>query len=565
MRNRRLHDALRDFALEAAALLTADVQAGAELSFDVDETGGRRSVLYSYRPLTGEFIAPRWERLRTLPAFGPAAAALGSGAAAYLRVRGVPGDDAEPALRALLERLYEDATGFEFPEERFERVYAEVEGTLYEHAIRMSVITPLLGLRMESDRVDLGGGLALVRGDWTEAPPEAVWPEFGPPPGAEALPNVLCVLDEDGDGGGELPLAEAAARFTALCTALRLFKGGGVALGATGWARADSGPWRSFPLSVPLEPRAPEWHLSRAEEHELREFLAVVARSTHAGAVAWALDRFEMGCEREDPTEGLSDHLLALGALLGAGEEGGRASLSLRLAALCAEEQGRRSVQRRVELAFALERWAIAGGAGPPYVDVIGSEPPASIAAEVEHHLRALLRDILCGYLDPDLRAVADDILLAAGEPFEIEARDLRHEAARGADPLPEPQPEPAYQPELEPEAAYGPEPDFEPEPQPEPPPAPRRSQLATSPPAGAPPEPAGAIRIRRMDGRPGEVPSELDERAEPDEGELEPTTTEFAAVSRQASFDIDDDDPGVTASTDWDFDDDPDGYSAPI
>ncbi|MEX2196195.1 MAG: hypothetical protein WD844_12995 [Thermoleophilaceae bacterium] len=565
MRNRRLHDALRDFALEAAALLTADVQAGAELSFDVDETGGRRSVLYSYRPLTAEFIAPRWERLRTLAAFEPAAAALGSGAAAYLRVRGVGGDDAEPALHALLDRLYEDATGFEFPEERYERVYAEVEGTLYEHAIRMSVITPLRGLRMDSDRVELGGGLALVRGDWTEAPPEAVWPEFGPPQGAEALPNVLCVLDEDAEGDGELPLAEAAARFAALCTALRLFKPGGVAPGPAGWARADTGPWRSFPLAVPTDPRAPEWRLSRGEEDELREFLAVVARSTHAGAVAWALDRFEMGCERADATEGLSDHLLALGALLGANDEGGRGSLSLRLAALCAEEQGRRSVQRRVELAFALERWAIAGGAGPAYIDVIGSEPPASIAAEIEHHLRALLRDILCGYLEPDLRAVADDILLAASEPFEIGARDLSREAAR-------PRQEPLPELQADPDPDYGPEPDYEREPLPDPEPvpvaapavAPPRSQLATSPPAGAPPEPAGAITVRRLDGRPGEVPSERDERAEPDEGELEPTTTEFAAVSRQASFDIDMD-PGVTASTDWDFDDDPDSFSAPI
>ena len=42
MRNRALHDALRDFALEAAALLTEDLKAGAEVEFDVvDEGGGR--------------------------------------------------------------------------------------------------------------------------------------------------------------------------------------------------------------------------------------------------------------------------------------------------------------------------------------------------------------------------------------------------------------------------------------------------------------------------------------------------------------------------------------------
>ena len=56
--------------------------------------------------------------------------------------------------------------------------------------------------------------------------------------------------------------------------------------------------------------------------------------------------------------------------------------------------------------------------------------------AELEGHLRALLRDVLCGYLDPDLKAVADDILLeTTPEPFvgEIHARDLRQEEGRTA------------------------------------------------------------------------------------------------------------------------------------
>src|SRR4051812_20627657 len=68
MRNRALHDALRDFALEAAALLLEDQRAGAELEFDVDEEPRRRGpVLYRYRPLTERFIRERWDRLRELP------------------------------------------------------------------------------------------------------------------------------------------------------------------------------------------------------------------------------------------------------------------------------------------------------------------------------------------------------------------------------------------------------------------------------------------------------------------------------------------------------------------
>jgi hypothetical protein len=58
------------------------------------------------------------------------------------------------------------------------------------------------------------------------------------------------------------------------------------------------------------------------------------------------------------------------------------------------------------------------------------AESPRELVAEVEGHLRALLRDVLCGYLDADLKGVADDILLETKpEPFvEIKAKDLRAE-----------------------------------------------------------------------------------------------------------------------------------------
>src|SRR5919201_659372 len=92
--------------------------------------------------------------------------ALEAGAELYLRLRGQPvTEDAEPALRAMLERLYEDATDFHFPEERFERVYAEVERTLYEDTVRSSVVAPVQGLVLESDRVELGAGLVLAVGE----------------------------------------------------------------------------------------------------------------------------------------------------------------------------------------------------------------------------------------------------------------------------------------------------------------------------------------------------------------------------------------------------------------
>jgi hypothetical protein len=133
--------------------------------------------------------------------------------------------------------------------------------------------------------------------------------------------------------------------------------------------------------------------------------------------VHWALGRFHMGCSRPRPFEAHSDYLLGLRALLDATSDTGRASIGLRLAALCAEEGERRLVQHRVEDAFVLER-KLMGGA---------REGDLSLVAEIEGYLRALLRDILCGYLDSDLKAVADDILLETAEPMgTIRARDLR-------------------------------------------------------------------------------------------------------------------------------------------
>jgi hypothetical protein len=502
MRNRRLHDALKDFALEAAAFLTEETKRGAELGFELAEEPGTGSVLYRYRPLTSEFIEARWQSLRALPTRDEARKALGSGADAYLRVCGVHsiGADAEPALRAMLERLYEDQTGFHFPEERFEHVYEEVERTLYENTLRTIVLVPVANIEIESERVDLGGGLALAYGQTLDAPTEAVWPGSSETGQRRGDPAVLCVLERTVPADAPLPVTEARIRFRELLTGLRLYRSGGVAFSGLGWARADEGTWQPVAIGASGHARTEPWQLPEEQEPELREFLALVARSKHVGAVSWALGRFEMGCERALETEALSDYLLALRALLDAGDELGRASISLRLAALCAGEGERRAVQRRVELAFSLERFLIegrrgtgpAGEAGEAYMHRVGTESPHALVQEMEGHLRALLRDVLCGYLEPDLKTAADDILLASGEPIEIRARDLREGEA----------------------------------------------------------EPAGAD-----DAETGELEPVAGEEGA---GEREP-------AEEAAADDVEAAESGVTPSADWEFDEDPSSYSAPV
>jgi hypothetical protein len=175
--------------------------------------------------------------------------------------------------------------------------------------------------------------------------------------------------------------------------------------------------------------------LAAGEEEILRDFVATLDGSAPGGVIAWALGRFEMGCERSHDAEALSDYLLALRGLLDATSDAGEASLALRVAALCAEEGNRRAVQRRIEAALALERFVMGGMGRVP------TESPHGLMAEAERHVRALLRDVLCGYLDPDLKSLADDILLeATADPTgEIRARDLRRkremEKELGTDP----------------------------------------------------------------------------------------------------------------------------------
>ena len=431
MRNRALHDALRDFALEAASLLTDDLREGAEVEFDViDEAGRHGPVLYRYKPRIESYIAERWPRLRELPACTRAAGELGAGATMWLRVNGLRGEQAEPALRAMLERLYEDATSFGFPEERFERVYGEVELTLYHDAVHARVVAPLRGAVMEAERVDLGGGLSLVRGDVADAPPEAVWPD--PLEAGEAVcgePAVLCVLERDAPADEGIPAAEAARRFAAVVTGLRLWAPGAVSLGAPGWRRADEGRWQPLPLGAGGGPGGggATWFLAAGEEEGLREFFAAVDAAEPQQTVAWALARFEMGSSRGHHADALSDYLLALRALLDATSDAGEASLALGVAALCAEEGRRKLVQRRIEAAMALERFVMGGSLRVRHEEA----SPRELVAEVESHLRALLRDVLCGYLDANLKDVADDILLeSTPEPVgEIRVRDLRKEA----------------------------------------------------------------------------------------------------------------------------------------
>jgi hypothetical protein len=407
MRNRQLHGALSAFAEEAAWQLAAATAEGAEVPFEIVRGGRRDSPLYCYRPLTGDFIEQRVALLGRLESFLPAVHALSSLGRLdeYLVARGERGFPAEAraraefALRVFLSRVFEDSSDFAFSRERFERGYGELERALYDGRAETVVIAPLLGVEVASEQLALGDGVTLVPGDAfpEDAPADALWT-----PGAQR-PHLLVVLRWEAAAGDATPVAHARVRLRRLLTALRLYDAGGAAFGPLAWTRTGGSAWQPFALGVLGVRGAEPIVIAPEQEDELRSFCSLVTRRTpRGGELAWALRRFEMACERMVPGEALTDLLLALRALL---EPEGPASgrLAGRLAALCALPADRSALAQRLARTIALERSLIGGLPVDAAVD--------ALIAELAGHVRAVLRDVLCGHLDADLRSVAERII----------------------------------------------------------------------------------------------------------------------------------------------------------
>ncbi len=406
MHNRALHDTLAAFVEEAAWQLADEVSGGVEIPFELVTSSPSRSSapLYCYKPLTQRFLAERAGSLGRLPSYLPAVQGLEAlpDLPSYLRARGrrPPGSEprtqADAALQAFIAAVWYDATDFTFDQARFEAAYGELEESAYAGCSLSLVVTPVEGLVIDADEVPLGEGLALVRGvALAGAPPELRGDEF-------ATVAVLTLEDDSGDDRG---LEQAGRRLRRLQTALRLWDDAEPALGPTAWARTDGGPWLAIPLATGLRRPEADCLLAADEEDPLRAFCALTARRTpRSGELAWALRRFELGCERPTALEALTDWLLCARALLAEADGIGYERMPERLAAICATPEDRDDLVAGLRRAVAMERAVVAGIVRPePIVEALVESLGAC--------LRAVLRDVLCGHLDPDLRGVADGLL----------------------------------------------------------------------------------------------------------------------------------------------------------
>ncbi len=441
MRSRQLETVLTEFVAQAADRLQAEVDGGAEVPFELAEKPARRGEsaarLYSYRALTGAFVEQHATQLTSLPAHAEAVGLLVDfdGLDRYLAASGAgAGSDltrmkaharAGAALRLLLADVFDEQTDFDRRSdaaqhgERLEAALARLDQATHASTSEVTLLGTLHGLTIASEEIALTRGLAIAQRDALR----------GVPDGAPA-DGLLVVFSAD-DCDVDEALARGREVLKDLLRALRLFGDGRVTLGALCWARVGAGAWNPLALGAGGRPHG-MLVVSAEQEDELRGFCNLVSRrAPHGNELSWALRRFELGCERETAYEALSDHLLALRALL---EPEGPASglLAGRIAALCATPPERAKLTKRMLKAQTLERAAIAGTAEEHTAGL-------NLAGEVADHLRALLRDVICGHLDPNLVALADE-LLATPEP--VETVEGAEEVADGTPTSVDPEPD---------------------------------------------------------------------------------------------------------------------------
>lgn len=445
MRSLQLQAALAEFVTQAAASLHGDILAGQEVPFELASHHGRgrgASPLYCYRPLTGAFIAERFSELRRLDGYAPAAELLkdfdgldryliSTGADPVRRGGRTGRGSADAALLALLQDVFDEQTDFDRSKigqhpEHLDRALDRLDGSAFAAAGEVTLVATLHGLTIASPELALTCGLLIAQPGALQGAPEQSLCA-----GASGEKDHLLVVFSAEDPDPRTAIAQGRDVVRELLRALRLFGDGRIALGALAWTRIGTAPWDTVALGTGGRPHG-MLMVSAEQEDELRAFCNLVSRrAPHASEVAWALRRFELGCERASEYEGISDHLMALRILLGAPSErepegSPDGLLAGRLAALCATPDLRSALAERTLKAIALERHVIAGTA-------VERASGLAIARDLSNHLRALLRDVICGHLSSGLASLADELLLSGEETGGQPGHVL---AASGEEPL---------------------------------------------------------------------------------------------------------------------------------
>ena len=362
MRAPQLHRSLRCFCLGAFSVLSAEVEAGADVPFAFEEHGSTgRPALYEYRLLLGPYVEARAERLLALADARLALEELRRmpAAAIYARAHAGARPSEEQALARtvllpLLRATAERCGGFDWDDSAFEQAYAELERSLLGDRRSYAAVAPLVGISVAS-QIELGRSVRVRHVASGEL--EAHWPEATRllPADFGREPDRMCALEleRELDGRADEP-PDAPGELSDAVTALRLATAASVAAGPVLFERLDWRPYGIRPVP-PLAATQPTGEPARLDPFRGRLARDLLERFTLADEdpeLGEALDRWELSLFQEEPfrSEQLRE---ALAAVLGGAD--GLFAAVLRASVLLGE-----TTRERAELLARLR--ALAGG-----------------------------------------------------------------------------------------------------------------------------------------------------------------------------------------------------------
>jgi len=319
----QLYRSLRLFGLASFALLTQEVEAGAEIPFSFEEHDGGKRPLYEYRPLLRTYVEARAGRLAVLPDALTALEELRREPAAAIYARAHAGGEGSEngalvrtVLLPLLTAVAEGCGGFDWSDEVFDRTYGELERSLFGTRRAYAAVAPLVGLGAGS-QIELGRGIRVrvaAAGELAAHWPDAVRllpPSFG------REPDRVCVLElERPLQAAESEPPDAPGELADAVTALRLATSAAVAAGPVLFERLDWRPYGIRPV-LPIAATQPPGEPSRLDTFRgklARDLLERIASADDDPELAEGLDRWELSLFATEPyrSEQLREALTAL-------------------------------------------------------------------------------------------------------------------------------------------------------------------------------------------------------------------------------------------------------------
>jgi len=416
VRSSALYGALRNFCLGSFFALAEELAAGADLPVALEEHAGpNRPTLYEYRPLVGAFVEQRAGWLAKREDALAALAALKDEPAAGIFARAHASERAgedealtRTILVPLLERTAERCSGFDWDDDSFERVYGELEASLFGERRAYAALAPLVGLTAGGE-IELGLGLRVrpaAAGEFS-----AHWPEASRllprDYGREIDRTLLLELERDLDAASpEVP--DAPAELGRAISALRLTIPGAIAAGPVLFERLDWRPYNIRPVP-PLAAQVPPGEATRLDAFRGRLAAEIVRRLGEGRADAdllEALERFEIALFSRGPLR--AEELREALVLLLGGDDGSWAA-AMRAAALLGE-----NAQERAELARALRGLIDGEGPGARAEDAVRRALVEALLSDSREALVTALDDALLG-LRPRPQVTTAARVLSAG------------------------------------------------------------------------------------------------------------------------------------------------------